>query len=377
VASPVPEASRRRFALHVAPGHVGLDTRVFHKEARTLVDAGWDVAVVSRHDRHEVCDGVTLIPVPRPRNRLDRFLVLPFRLLWLCLRRPADVYHVHDFEALPVAVVLGLLGRRVVLDSHEDYPRAALDRPWIPRPLRWLAASLVRTAERLATIPLDAVISAEDVAAERFPAQKTSVVRNHVLASEFPLDAGDAPRRGLVYVGDITIDRGARQMVELAGRLHGSHGVRLTLAGRFSPPELRSELAALPGWDAVDDVGWLDRDRVQQALARAEVALVLLQPIRKYLEGALPVKLLEYLAAGVPVVASDFLTIRGVLAPDRCGSLVDPTDVEAAQQAVTRLLDDPEEARAMGRRGAAAVRRRYSWEEEARTLLAVYERVTA
>jgi glycosyltransferase involved in cell wall biosynthesis len=159
--------------------------------------------------------------------------------------------------------------------------------------------------------------------------------------------------------------------------MHASHGVRLTLAGRCSPPELERELAALPGWEAVDHVGWQDRAGVQAALARAEVALVLLLPIRKYAEGAVPVKLFEYLAAGLPVVASDFGTIRDVVAPERCGSLVDPTDVDAAVRAVADLLDHPAAAREQGRRGAAAVRARYSWEHEARTLLAVYERVAA
>lgn len=279
--------------------------------------------------------------------------------------------HLHDVEALPVGVALALLGRTVVLDSHEDYPRLALDRPWIPAPLRPAVATVVRLVERIAVRSFRAVISAEDAGALRFPPGKTTVIRNLVLAGEFT--APPVERRGLVYVGDITSARGAEQMVELAGRVERRHGARLTLVGGMSPPALGDQLAALDGWRAVDHLGWQDRHGVQAAMHRAAVGLVLLQPTRKYAEGAVPVKLLEYLAAGLPVVASDFPVIRSVLAVHGCGLLVDPTDADAIEAAVEELLAAPEQAEAMGRRGARAVRDHYSWDTEAVRLLAVYD----
>lgn len=361
-----------RRSLHLAPGHVALDTRVFHKEARSLADAGWAVTVVAQHPGSERVDGIDIVGLPRPRHRLVRFVLGPVRLLLIALRHRAEVVHLHDAEAVPVGVVLSLLGRTVVLDSHEDYPRLVLDRPWIPRPLRRPVAAVVRAGEAVAARVVRAVISAEDVGAQRFPAAKTTVVRNHVLVREF----GAAPavqRGGLVYVGDITAARGAREMVEVAGRVHRTHGARLCLVGRLSPAALEQELAALEGWAAVDHLGWQDRAGVQRALAGAAVGLVLWQPTRKHAEGAVPVKLLEYLAAGVPVVASDFPAIRAVVEPARCGVLVDPTDVAAVAEAVAGLLDDPAEAAAMGARGAAAVRAHHSWDTEAARLVALYD----
>ena len=77
--------------------------------------------------------------------------------------------HLHDAEALPVGVVLAFLGRTVVLDSHEDYPRLVLDRVWIHPRLRHPVSACVRLAERLAVKRFRAVISAEDEGARAVP----------------------------------------------------------------------------------------------------------------------------------------------------------------------------------------------------------------
>ena len=104
---------------------------------------------------------------------------------------------------------------------------------------------------------------------------------------------------------------------------------------------------------------------------QARVGLVLCHPAPNYLE-ALPNKLFETMAAGVPVVASDFPLWRGLVQGSGCGIVVDPLDASAVARAIRRLLENPEQAEAMGRRGQEAVRMRYNWAGEAEKLLALY-----
>jgi glycosyltransferase involved in cell wall biosynthesis len=365
-------------AVHLAPGHVPFDTRVFHKEARTLRAAGYDVAVVAPHETSEVVDGIEIIGLPRSRGRADRFLVGPIRLFRAARRARGDVYHVHDIEAVPVGVALSLAGKTVILDSHEDYPRLVLDRPWIPAAARAPMSRAVATGEGLAARAVDAVVSAEDAGAQRFPAFKTVVVRNAPLASEFS-DAGSpiATRDNtVVYVGDITRQRGALEMVDAVGAVDAELDPRLVLVGRMGETGLEAELRARPGWPRVEYRGVQGREGVVDVLHASKVGLVLWHPTRKHREGAVPVKLLEYLAAGLPVVASDFPVLRGFLEPCAGGLLVDPLDVPSSAAAIEQLLRaDPAELQAVSDRVRAYVLGNHTWTAESETLLDLYARL--
>ena len=382
VAAPrTPEARTSSGArvVHLAPGHVPFDTRVFHKEAQSLAQAGYEVVVIAPHDREEWVDGVRIVPLPRHRGRIDRFVFGPIRLFRCARRARGDVYHLHDIEALPVGMALARRGRAVIWDSHEDYPRLALDRPWIPRPLRWLVARLVAQCERLAVRSMRAVVSAEDEGARRFPAEKTVVVRNSPLRREFATPGPSLASRSsvLAYVGVITRQRGAVEMVDLVGRLDPALGARLVLVGRFGEPDLEAELRAMPGWARVDYRGEQDRTGVQAALNEAVAGLVLWHPTRKHAEGAMPVKLLEYMAAGLPVIASDLPLLHEVVTGADAGVLIDPFDIDAAAQVATRLLQDRASAIAFGTRGRDDVLANRTWSREEPTLLSLYEDVLA
>lgn len=364
--------------LHLAPAHATFDTRVFLKECRTLAAAGHEVVLAVRHDRAEVVDGVRIVPLPAWPNRLARFVGNPWRCLRVARRERPDVVHLHDAEVLLVGTLLALLGWTVVLDSHEDYPRLARDRSWIPRPLRRVASAAVTLVERLATPPLAAVISAEDEGARRFRHPRVRVIRNHVLADEFGDDDGrvwaDRERR-LVYVGAITPERGAVEMVDCLERLDDD--VRLSLLGTIGVPALSDRLRARPTWTRVDAPGFADRATVAAELARSRAAFVLWHPTSKHAEGAVPVKLFEYLAAGVPVVASDFPEIRAVVEAADAGLLVDPLDGDAVAAAVRTLLADDESAAAMGKRGREYVLAHHTWEAQAPILLDLYADLAA
>jgi glycosyltransferase involved in cell wall biosynthesis len=81
------------------------------------------------------------------------------------------------------------------------------------------------------------------------------------------------------------------------------------------------------------------------------------------------------MSAGLPVIASDFPLWRDIVAGNRCGLLVDPMSPRAIADAIVWMLDHPDEAQEMGRRGREAVIHRYSWEAEAQKLQALYARL--
>jgi glycosyltransferase involved in cell wall biosynthesis len=360
--------------VHLTSTHRPLDPRIFHKEARSLAAAGYRVVVIAPGDRDFEQDGVEVRSFPAVEGRLRRLLVHPVRVLRMARRTNASLFHFHDPELLWVGVVLRLTGRAVVYDAHEDLPRLVRGREWLPGWLSRPASSVVAVLERLAARTLSAVVAAEPEPARRFPTGRVAVVQNFVSVTELP-SVALRPYEGrdplVVYVGSISRHRGAVEMVAAMDRLPATLPGRLALGGTCAYPELVEELRTMPGSERVDQLGWLERDQVWDLMGRATVGVVLLHPIDKYTSGAQSVKLYEYMAAGLPVVASDFAVMRDVLGDD-CGILVDPLDVDAVAEAIGWLLSHPAEAAAMGERGRQRVLERFTWEGQARRLVDLY-----
>ena len=78
------------------------------------------------------------------------------------------------------------------------------------------------------------------------------------------------------------------------------------------------------------------------------------------------------MAAGIPVIASNFPLWESIVMRHRCGLCVDPEDVNAIARAIVRLASAPDEAKAMGENGRQAALTIYNWRAEETKLIAFY-----
>ncbi|MGH7127216.1 MAG: glycosyltransferase family 4 protein, partial [Planctomycetaceae bacterium] len=340
--------------------HPAFDHRIFHKECLSLVRAGHRVTLIAPYDGTDTVNGVRVVGVPRASSRRMRIMQTVPAVYRAAVAEEADVYHLHDPELLPVGVLLRLRGARVVYDVHEDLPRQIGGKPWIPRRLRRFVAACAGMGEAILSRAVSGIVAATPTIARRFPTPKTVTVRNFADLSADRFDAATPYRqRGPVLIhasSTLAGIRGAREMVAAMERLPGA---RLVLLGEMET-RLREELAAISGWKQVD---WLGRRPVEELpshLARARIGLSVLHDLPNYRD-ALPTKLYEFMAAGLPIVASDFPLWRAEYGPAGCARFVDPRDVEGIADAVRWLLEHPDEAEAMGRRGRQAVESQWNW----------------
>lgn len=357
--------------------HPPFDTRIFHKQAKTLVKAGYDVTLIAQHTKNEVIEGIKITALPKPRDRFNRIFGLTLKVLRLALKQKADAYHFHDPELILAGTLLKLRGAKVIYDVHEDVPKQILSKEWIPWPLRRLVAGITQIVGALASHFFDAVIIAAPAIAKYFPVPKINIVQNFPISDELilPIPVPYHKRSAkVIYVGGITAIRGIREMVQAMSLLPERLNARLVLAGRFSPPSLEAETRLLPGWEHVEFVGWRDRISVARLLGEARAGIVVLNPTPRYLE-AWPTKLFEYMSAGLPVIASDFPLWREIVEGVGCGLLVNPLDHREIAEAIQYLLTHPKEAEEMGRRGRQAVQERYNWDIEKEKLLSLYRRL--
>lgn len=368
--------------VHLTTVHPRGDTRIFLKQAQTLAvnlpHKVWLVVADGRGDAGTGQGGVSICDVGRSAGgRLGRALVSPVRAFF-CIRKlnPAIV-HFHDPELIPLGLILKLYGHKVIYDVHEHVFQDILDKDWIPGMIRRPAAWAMNVLERVGAESFDAIVPATPKITECFPAHKTVVVQNFPYRSEL-VSTNAIPYekrpRAFAYVGSIAAIRGASEMVQALADLDDYPDVRLEMAGDFSPAGLKDELRAIPSWSSVICRGHVARPGVAEILGRARAGLVLFHPAPYHID-AQPNKMFEYMAASIPVIASDFPLWRQIIGGARCGLLVDPQNPKAIAGAMRWILEHPAEAGEMGRRGQKAVEDTYNWDKESVKLLALYERL--
>ncbi len=252
----------------------------------------------------------------------------------------------------------------VVFDVHEDIPAQILTKDYVPRPVRRplanLMMALLRVAERTLELTL-AELSYGQVLRRPHP-----VISNYPETNHLPLASPSGS--GAIYVGDATVVRGVIDAVRACGRI----GVPLTIVGPMTD-EMASHVAAASSdvGATVETTGRLPHGEAMEAVARSEVALSPLQDIPNY-RNSIPTKVLEYLAVGVPVVASDLPATRELVEGLSAVALYPPGDVAALGAAIETVRSH--QARTAARTQASEVRERFRW--PSKELVDLYDRIS-
>ncbi len=363
--------------VHITSAHPPFDKRVFVKECRSLASC-YEVVYIAPHDKDEIVDGVTIRHFEKPKGRYARFVRSMWGAFRDAIKENAAVYHFHDPDLLPMGFLLKLAGKKVIYDPHEDHPRDMLIKDWIPFPLRRFLSYMVELAEFFGGMLFDGITPATEKIASRFPAKKTTVIHNYARIEEFVFSENENRERSAILVvsGTISRERGAVEILHAFAELRKTYPhLRLVFAGAFSTEDEEIFIRGLPEWQYATFLGWLPRKELSDLLLSACIGLSVLHPGPTHPE-SLPVKLFEYFASGLPVVASNFPLWKEIIEGDKpCGVTVDPKDPASIATGIRSILETPESAGEMGKNGITAAKTRYNWDNEEKKLLVVYKRL--
>ncbi|HEX2071114.1 MAG TPA: glycosyltransferase family 4 protein [Thermoleophilaceae bacterium] len=317
-----------------------------------------------------------LIVTYTTRDRLRRTAVFA-RALWRLARwcRGAGdrLVHVHTavrgsiYRKALCVVVARLAGRPVLLQLHAGAGDIDVFAARLGPVRRWLLGAAMRAA--------GAVVSVSDPGARRiehcFGVRDVVVVPNAAppVGEPAPPDPGaDASGCRVLYMGGFVNDaKGGAVLVEaLPALLEACPGLEVVLAGTGAPPEAFNALAReRPN---VSWAGWLDAEAKAAQLARCDVFVM------PSLSEGMPVALLEAMAYGRAIVASEVGGIPDVVADGTQAVLVPRADPVALTAAVARVVADPS---LRERLGAAARERAADFAADAvyDSLAAVYDRL--
>jgi len=168
----------------------------------------------------------------------------------------------------------------------------------------------------------------------------------------------------VTYVGSLSIPRGVETLLEACSLLaeEALDVQTLIVGGGVLEDDIRRSIGEKRLGNRVLLVGQVPNENVPHYVCAADVCVAPYARCLSNEKGLSPLKVYEYLACGRPVVASDFPWISDVLREGPCGIVVEPDDAAALSEAIRWLLERPEEAQEMGRRGRALVEKRFTWD---------------
>jgi glycosyltransferase involved in cell wall biosynthesis len=142
--------------------------------------------------------------------------------------------------------------------------------------------------------------------------------------------------------------------------------------GNFSENIFEKKIKKYESWLKVNKLGFLNRQQVSEVLAKSHAGIVTFLPAPNHINSQ-PNKMFEYMSAGLPVIASNFLLWREIIEGNQCGICVDPRNPKAIGDAMQYLVDNPQKAEQMGKNGRKAVEQKYNWLIEEKKLLTLYK----
>jgi glycosyltransferase involved in cell wall biosynthesis len=303
--------------------------------------------------------------------RLHRWMrTLDFyrRALGVVRRERPALIHCNDYNTMWIGVLArAVSGAAVVYDSHELWP----DRNLRPEPRWWLLvceAMFVRVAHAVVV----ASPGYAEVMARRYRIPPPPAVRN-VPSGSRPVKETSATEPDVaIYAGGLLPHRGLEPFIEALALLPALR-LRLLGPGRVEyVAGLMAHARRLGVADRVEMLGSVDPGQVVETIRGAAFGVALFQPVCLSHRLVAPNKLFEYVAAGLPSLASDLPVMRAFVDEWQVGLTAPPTDVARIAEAAAALLDPITNRRF--RAGAAAASRTVTWESERLILERAYDR---
>ena len=398
----------------------GRDATRILKEMRSLVMAGYKVKAIGLRLREDILQkeqyyGAEInrinpalsfhrklqweIPNPRLFSKLKWLYTLTikntlasglalFKAAW---KEDADVYHCFGIYSLVPGFFLKMLKRKKVIYDAYEVPHQSISTlsslGLFAKPL----GKVVSLIELLMSSRIDYILtipSANDEYLNRFKRWNHNVVflRNSppldwYNASNFRLGDEYDGQKVLFYMGAFTRTKGFFKMLEVFNIVNKNFQmVKLVLVGSFDEitafdnikEEAINYIQSRNLQDNVVITGYIPWQEIPGYLSIADIAMYINQPNPVQLTSQGSSKFSEYLAASLPIIASDFPGIGSIVKKYGCGIIVDSSNEQEIAIAALRLLNSPDLAREMGKNARKAFEQEFNWGLEEEKLLQVY-----
>ena len=366
---------------HVISGYFRTDARVFQRQCKSLVIAGFDVCLLTNDgEPSETIDGIKIYVSERFwASRFKVFLFAKKQFISKALEIDADIYQLHSPELLSLGLSLIKFGKQVVYDAHEDLPRHVLEKEWLPtifrKPLSWLVEIYMNKA----LAKYDALISPHSHVVEYLK----KINKNVLLVANFPIvnqieafSKGDYLKREKImcYTGTVYSYSNQEAVLDAMNEISD---IRYEIAGFVDPDHLKA-LETHRIFDRVAFLGRIPWVEMQSFYKKTIIGLVIYDYELNlgYKLGSYGTnKIFEYMEACLPFICTDYDLWKEIVEKYDCGICVEPGNTKQIQSAIGFLLNNPERAYEMGQNGRKAVLEEFNWTTQEKVYVDLFKSI--
>jgi len=358
------------------------DERI-RREAETLAGLGLDVTVIAwdREAIYPVTEEFSGFSVRRIRLRSSYTsfpsVLAALPIFWAAafaqiLTRKVDVIHCHDLDTLPLGVVVKIVRNRIkmVYDAHEHY--SSMITGFVPSPIQAAIASIERLLPR---IP-DAVVTVNELLAERIQNRHVFVVRNTPDNSRGPNSNNQSstaewpPGFRILSYGYLSRDRGVETILRIASQ---RPNLSIVIAG--DGPLVRTVKQSVSKLRNLKFLGYISQERIRRLVTECDLVYLMEDPRIENNRIASPSRLYQAMMFGKPVLAARGCYMGEVALKEQCGVLAEYDDPSDILNAVLKFEMDRHLGDLLGRNGKMAFEEKYRWQFSAEALEACYDSI--
>lgn len=288
-------------------------------------------------------------------KKLTHYAGFMFNYVRTLLAQPnVRLVHVHtasygSFLRKSLVILLAkMTGRKVVLHVHGAEFHVFYGK--MPAPAQSIIRALLQSCDVI--IALSQKWKAQLYQISQNP--DIRVIYNPTIMQP-PIEANGNGKKSVdfLFMGRLGKRKGVYDIIESARRLK-TDNVRISLYGDGEIDDVRSSVAAAGVEDRVQVCGWIDGSRKDEIFRQSNVLI-----LPSYNEG-LPISVLEAMAYGMPVVASDVGGIPEAVEDGVNGYLIRPGDCDRLAESIERLAESPELRDRMGHSGHAMAAQKFA-----------------
>ncbi len=377
------EPNKNIKVCHFSSVHSIHDTRVFSRECVSLAKY-FDVTLIAIGNFSGQKQGVRIIGIPLAKTKLERFFGTTFKVFVSAIKTEADIFHIHDAEMLPFALVLGLLGKNVVYDIHENTKQDILLKPWLKQDLKAKAArmydALLKFSSRFVHyIPV--VANDQFLPIFHVKHKQYTVIQNFADVDEMRKykveDRLILPNNHIFYVGmikDMYYDFNV--LIEAVHQLKQKGFIVFVHAVGYFGANVKHDFEDNKYWHEVKEqihfYGKLSMDSAYKISMQCKLGICLKNQPEEILVSH-ERKFFEYMAVALPSVFCQSKIYKDINDKYKIGEAIDLKSAEQMALAIQIILSNEDEYRLMQANCIKASEEKYNWKSQENLLVNLYE----